>query len=82
MHLVYPPKFYITIVSSFSWVSLSSQEKSKTMVMQNVWGVNKVHYGVGENGQYQLLIRSVLVNIRRKALGHLMKFTQGRLKYT
>ena len=25
---------------------------------------------------------SALVNIRRKALGHLMKFTQGRLKYT
>ena len=24
---------------------------------------------------------SALVNIRRKALGHLMKFTQGRLKY-
>ena len=28
------------------------------------------------------IIRSALVNIRRKALGHLMKFTQGRLKYT
>ena len=27
-------------------------------------------------------IGSALVNIRRKALGHLMKFTQGRLKYT
>ena len=27
MHLVYPPKFYITIVSNFSWVLLSSQEK-------------------------------------------------------
>ena len=25
---------------------------------------------------------SALVNIRRKALGHLMKFTRGRLKYT
>ena len=25
---------------------------------------------------------STLVNIRRKALGHLMKFTQGRFKYT
>ena len=29
-----------------------------------------------------VLVRSALVNIRRKALGHLMKFTQGRLKYT
>ena len=52
------------------------------MVMQIFLGVNKVHYGLGENGQYQLLIRSALVDIRRKALGHLMKFTQGRLKYT
>ena len=30
-----PPKFYITTVSNFSWVLQSSQEKSKTMVMQN-----------------------------------------------
>ena len=32
--LVYPPKFCITIVSNFSWVSQASLEKSKTMVMQ------------------------------------------------
>ena len=30
-----PPKFCITIVSNFSWVYQLSQEKSKTMVMQN-----------------------------------------------
>ena len=45
MHLVYPAKFCITIVSSFSWVLESSLEKSKTMVINaNFWGVNKAHY--------------------------------------
>ena len=41
MHLVYPPKFCITIVSIFSWVLQSSQEKSKTIVMHDnsyFWG--------------------------------------------
>ena len=35
-HLVYPPKIlhkFLTMVSSFSWVLQSSQEKSKTMLM-------------------------------------------------
>ena len=45
MRLVYPPKFYINIVSNFSWVLYSSREKSKTIVMQ-ILGVNKVHYGL------------------------------------
>ena len=31
-------------------------------------------------GRWALSRGSALVNIRRKALGHLMKFTQGRLK--
>ena len=34
IHLVYPPKFYITIVFNFSWVLQSSYEKSKTMDMK------------------------------------------------
>ena len=51
MHLVYPPEFCITIVSNFSWVLQSFQEKSKTMVKQNLGGVNKVHYGLCENGE-------------------------------
>ena len=38
MHFVYPQEFCITIVSNFSWVLQSSQEKSKTMVMQNFGG--------------------------------------------
>ena len=57
MHLVYPSKFCITIVSNSSWVLQSSQEKSKTMVMQNFGGgvggggVSKMHYRVSENGE-------------------------------
>ena len=39
MHPVYPPKVCITVVSNFSWVLQSSQEKSKTIVMQHLSGV-------------------------------------------
>ena len=53
MHHVYPlppppkkKKLAVTIVSNFSWVLQSSQEKSKTMVMY------KVHYGLCENGEF------------------------------
>ena len=45
-HLVYPPEFCITIVPNYSWVLQSSQEKSKTMVMQSFGGLNTVHYGL------------------------------------
>ena len=57
MHLVYPSKFCITIVSNSSWVLQSSQEKSKTMVMQTFgggWGgggVSKMHDRLCENGE-------------------------------
>ena len=33
-----PPKFCIIIVSNFSWVLRSSQEKSKSTVMLNIGG--------------------------------------------
>ena len=38
MRLVNPPKFYINIVSNFSWVLHSSREKSKRKVMQILGG--------------------------------------------
>ena len=41
MHLVYPPEFCITIVSNFPWVLQSFQEKSKTMVTQNLGGLTR-----------------------------------------
>ena len=50
-----PPKFCMTIVSSFSWVLQLSHEKSKTVVMQNLGGGRRfwgVHYGLGESGEY------------------------------
>ena len=48
------PKFCITIVSNFLWVLQSPQEKSKTVVMQNLGGggVHKVHYGLCENVEF------------------------------
>ena len=38
MHLIYPPKFCITIVFDFSWDDCNTQEKLETMVMQNLRG--------------------------------------------
>ena len=47
--------FCITIVFNFSWVLQSSQEKFKTMVMQNFGELTRciiiVHYGLCENGE-------------------------------
>ena len=40
MHLVYPPKFCITIVSDFSWDDCNNQEELETLVMQNLEVVN------------------------------------------
>ena len=46
-----------------SGVLQSSQEKSKTTVMQKAkFGVNKVHYGLGENGAY-LSFLAILLTI-------------------
>ena len=38
MHFIGPPKFWITFVFHFSWVLQPSQEKLKTMLMQNFGG--------------------------------------------
>ena len=38
MHLICPLKFWITFVFHFSWVLQPSQEKLKTMLMQNFGG--------------------------------------------
>ena len=46
MHLFYPPKICIGIVSDYSWDIFVSQEKLQTMIMQNFWGVKEVHYGI------------------------------------
>ena len=67
MHLVYHPKFCITIVCNFQFllgITVVPRE-SKTTIMQNLGGgvrggggggrlVNKVHYGLCENGELSL----------------------------
>ena len=53
-----PPKFYITFFFHFSWVLQSSQEKLKTMLMQNLkgggGGANKAHYGKCASGVWAI----------------------------
>ena len=46
MFFVCHPKICISIVFSFSWGHFNSQEKLKTMLMQNVWVTNKEYYGI------------------------------------
>ena len=41
MHLVYFPKFCITIIFYFSWDDCDTQEKLETIVMQNVRGYTR-----------------------------------------
>ena len=52
MHLVKPPEFYITIVSNFSWVLQSSLREIQDNGYVKFWGVNKVRYGLCENGEF------------------------------
>ena len=40
------PKFCVSVVFSFSWGHFNSQEKLKTILMQNFGVTNKEHYGV------------------------------------
>ena len=46
MLFVVIPKFCISIVFSFPWGHFNSQEKLKTMLMQNFGVTNKEHYGM------------------------------------
>ena len=47
-----PPKFCITIVFDFSWEDCNTQEKWETIGLRKIWGVNKIPYGLCENGGY------------------------------
>ena len=62
MDLVYPQKFaYQCIAFDFSWELCNTQEKSETKGMHffvggeggGGGGLNKVHYGLGENNQWR-----------------------------
>ena len=50
IHLGYPPKFSKTNFIEFSWDDRNTEEKLETMVIKNLWGLSKVHYGLCENG--------------------------------
>ena len=61
MHLVHPQTFCITFVFDFPCDDCNAQEKLGTTAVQNFFflgggggggeGVNKVHYGLCENGE-------------------------------
>ena len=50
MHLICAPTFCITFVCHFSWVLQPSQEKLKTILMQNVEGAGGGGGGKGVRG--------------------------------
>ena len=63
MHIICPhSKFCITFVFHFSRVLQPSQEKLKTMLIQNVWGANKVIMGKVEVacGRIALSVATIL----------------------
>ena len=54
MHLFYPLKFCTSVVFDFSWDDCNTKEKLETTVTQNLGGgggVNKMYYGVCDNGE-------------------------------
>ena len=55
MHLTCPPQFCITFVFDFSWVLQASQEKLRTMLMQNFF------LGGGGEGQIRCIMGDVEV---------------------
>ena len=49
IHLGCSPKFCKTNVFELSWDDYNSQEKMETMVMQNLWRLSIMHYGLYAN---------------------------------
>ena len=76
MLFVCHPKFCISYVFSFSWGHLNSQEKLKTMPMQNFGVKNKEHYGMlWHFWSGQLLKRSDFLTFYHDA-GNVFKFSE------
>ena len=87
---------YPDLDSAFDWLKIyfiQSEVPLRERVTRHQYGISarvpqtsfrgKTSGGVAKCRLFsQARLRSALVNIRRKALGHHMKFTQGRLKYT
>ena len=74
MLFVCHPKFCISIVFSFSWGHCNSQEKLKTMPMQNFGVKNKEHYGMlwhFWSGQFfSCLIKKVVRDLQPIKMGN------------
>lgn len=55
MHLVYPPNFYRTILSNFSWAGITVVPREiEDTGYAKFWAVNKVHYGLCANGKWEI----------------------------
>ena len=63
MHRAYPPKFYISIFSNFSWVLVYSHHKlreNEDNGYAKFWSVNKVPYGLCENSEWLFYIDTLI----------------------
>ena len=57
MHLVYPPpppkkKKKFAIVFELSWDDCNTQEKIGNNAYAKFWWINRLHYGLYENGEF------------------------------
>ena len=53
MHLVYPPKLFITIVFDFSWDNSNTLDNLETMVVQNLGGKQGALWSIYESSDYK-----------------------------
>ena len=75
MLFVCTPKVRISIVFSFSWGHFNSQEKLKTMLMENFGVTNKEHYGM----LWYFLEWSIVTNVEVCMTGFPTRVPRGRL---
>ena len=59
-----PQKFCIAIVSNFSWVLQSVPREIEVIGYAKIWGVNKVHYGLCENGEFTARVGNIPYSLR------------------
>ena len=58
MHLVSPPEFCVTTVSNYSGY-YSRPKRNRRQWLCKVLGVNKVHYGKCENGEFKDTVKAL-----------------------
>ena len=79
LHFVWPPKFCINIVFNLSWVLRSSQNKLKTILLQNLLGVNKVYIPAMDKFS-PLTVPEVFAKVTRPSLTLVSKVVTGTWK--